>query len=129
MTYEYNGIEININFEKEESEKHIENDFQVLVNTGIDNIIKEKFIPWLLGEDFIDKDKEKVFEGIKVYDITYQYGRVIAKYSPTGEDNFFGQFELSFEAGNDYTTDMLEAVACGILVKDGKVYKGMNYDI
>lgn len=125
----YRNIDIVITDNKEESEKNIERDYKVLDEVGIDNIIKEKFIPWLLGEDFADRNHEQVFEGLKLYDISYCYGKIIDKYSPTGEENYFGQFEFSFESGNDYTKDIFEAVAMEIYVLDGKIVKVRGFDI
>ena len=125
----YKDLNIIIALNKEESEKHIEEDLKVLTEKGIDNIVKESFIPWLLGTDFQDKDKDKVFEGLKLYEIEYHYGKIIEKYSPTGEENYFGQFEFCYESGNDYTSDILEAVAMQIFVLDGKIVKVSGFDI
>ena len=60
---------------------------------------------------------------------TLEYGRIIARYSPTGEENYFGQFEFSFESGSAYTADMLEAVAMQVYVLDGKIVKVDGYDV
>ena len=122
-------INIGIESNEKDSLEHIAEDYEVIIKYGIEKYIMNEFIPWLKGTDFLNKDNQKIYEGLKLYEVTYYYGKICAQYSPTKEDGFFGQFELSFEAGNDYTTDMLEADACGILVKDGKVYKGVNYDI
>lgn len=125
----YKDLDIEITFNKEDSEKHIEEDYKVLMEIGIDNMIKEKFIPWLLGSNFKDKDKDKVFEGLKLYEINYHYDRIIDKYSPTEEENYFGQFEFCFESDDDYTKDILEAVAMQVYVLEGKVVKVSGYDI
>ena len=66
---------------------------------------------------------------IKLYSISYNYGRIVDEYSPTGKENYFGQFEFSFESSNDYTSDMLEAVAMEVYVLDGKVVKVSGYEI
>ena len=48
----YNGISIDIlEPDEEESKKHIEHDFAVLVRENIEKIIKERFIPWIKGKD------------------------------------------------------------------------------
>lgn len=125
----YRDIDVTITLKEDDSKKHIKEDFEVLEKIGIDNIIKEKFIPWLLGEEFLDRDKDKVFEGLSLYEIDYHYGKIIDKYSPTGEENYFGQFEFCFESGSDYTSDILEAVAMEIYVLDGNVVKVSGYDI
>lgn len=43
--------------------------------------------------------------------------------------NGLGQFEFSFESSNDYTSDMLEAVAMEVYVYDGRIVKVRGYDI
>ena len=125
----YNGIAVDIPFNEEESRKHIEEDFNVLTKTGIDSVIREQFIPWLKGDQYADRDDDKVFKGLKLYDISYTYGRIIARYSPTGEENRFGQFEFCFESADDYTSDMLEAVAMQVYVLNGQIVKVGGYDI
>lgn len=129
MVVKYKDIDIEIIQNEEESRKHIEVDFKVLLENGIDNLIKEKFIPWLLGSDFLDKDIDMVFDGLKIYEITYTYGRIVGEYSPTGEENYFGQFEFSFISDNDYTDEILDAAAMGIYVLDGKIVNVRSYDI
>lgn len=113
----------------EESKKHIVQDYEVLKQEGIENIIKKKFIPWLKGEEFLDRDDNEIFMGMEIYQISYIYSKIAAKYSPTGEENFFGQFEFSFVSSNDYTSDMLEAVAMEVYVYDGRIVKVRGYDI
>jgi hypothetical protein len=125
----YKDLDVIITFDKEESEKHIEADYNTLINEGIDKIIKEQFISWLLGEQFNDKDIDKVFEGMKAYEVSYHYGKIVANYSPTNEENYFGQFEFCFESCNDYTKDIFEAVAMQIYVLNGSVVKVSGYDI
>jgi hypothetical protein len=125
----WQGVAIDMPFDVEVSEAHVEEDFRVLEQTGIERIIRERFIPWLKGEEFTDRDDEKIFEGLQLYEITYTYGRIIARYSPTGEENYFGQFEFSFESGSAYTADMLEAVAMQVYVLDGKIVKVDGYDV
>ena len=125
----WQGIAVDMPFDVEVSEAHVEEDLGVLERYGIEQIIKERFIPWLKGEEFTDRDDEKIFEGLQLYEITYTYGRIIARYSPTGEENYFGQFEFSFESGSAYTADMLEAVAMQVYVLDGKIVKVDGYDV
>lgn len=125
----YKDIEIQITSEKEESQKHLEKDFNVLLKSGIDNIVKENFIPWITATDFKDKDHDKIFEGLKLFRIDYHYSKIIAKYSPTSEENYFGQFTFCFESGNEYTNDIIEAVAMEIYVLDDKIVNVDGYDI
>jgi len=127
---EYKGISIEIlQMDQEESQKHIEQDFEVLVRENIDHIIKEQFIPWLKGEDFLDRDDDLIFEGLSVYYICYTYGRIIAEYSPTGKEDYFGQFEFEMESSSDYTSDMLEAVTMQVYVLGDKIVKVDGYDV
>ena len=125
----FRDIPIEIQFNEEASKKHIEEDFAVLTKMGIDSVIRDRFIPWLKGDQFADRDDGQIFEGLKLYEISYNYGRIIAKYSPTRKDDFFGQFEFCFESGSDYTTDILEAVAMQVYVLKGEIVKVGGYDI
>lgn len=126
---EYKGINVKIQPDEKESKKHIDEDFSALVDEGIENIIKNKFIPWLKGESFKDRDDNKIMEGLELYEITYHYGRIIEKYSPINKEAFFGQFEFCFNSSSDYTKDVLEAVAMEVYVYEGKVVKVSGYDI
>ena len=108
---------------------HFYEDYNTILQEGIDKIIKEKFIPWLKGEDFNDKDDEKILEGLKVYYVMYRYNRIIAKYSPIEKEGYFGVFEFDFESSNDYVSDIFEAVAMEIYIYDNKIVKVDGYDI
>jgi hypothetical protein len=66
---------------------------------------------------------------MKAYEVSYHYGKIVANYSPTNEENYFGQFEFCFESCNDYTKDIFEAVAMQIYVLNGSVVKVSGYDI
>lgn len=125
----YKDIPIDIQFNEAESRQHVAQDFDVFKREGIDKIILGRFIPWLKGEDFADRDDRKIFDGLHLYEITYNYGRIVAKYSPTGKDQFFGQFEFCFDSASDYTADMLEAVAMEVFVLDGEIVKVSGYDV
>ena len=96
---------------------------------GVDRLIRERYIPWLKNEQFSDKEDGQIFDGLKMTNILYSYGRIIAKYSPTGMDDFFGQFEFDFESCSDYTADMLEAAAMQVYIKEGKIVRVSGYDI
>ena len=125
----YNGIEINIAANREESLKHVKEDYEVLTNQGIEKLIKEYFIPWLKTEDFKNLDDEEIYKGLKLYSISYQYDKHNDKHSPTGKEDFFGEFEFDFESGNEYTKNLLEASAFVLLVNNGQIFKGRNFDI
>ena len=125
----YRDNEIIISFNAEESREHIRDDFGVLMSEGIEKIIKERFIPWLKGDQFPDKDDALVYDGLHLTGILYHHGRIIARYSPTGTDDRFGQFEFTFDSCSAYTEDMLEAVAMQVYVHDGKIVKVSGYDV
>ncbi|MBP3870709.1 MAG: hypothetical protein J6E46_07010 [Faecalicoccus sp.] len=129
MELTYKDVPIEIEFDIEESQKHIEEDFNILCEADIETLIKEHFIPWLLNDQFKDRDPQKVFEGLRVFEIFYNYGKIIAKYSPTGEENYFSQFEFDFESSNEYTEDILEASAMKVYILNGKIVKVEGYDI
>ena len=61
--------------------------------------------------------------------VCYDYGRIIAEYSPTGKEDFFGHFEFEMESSNDYTSDMLEAVAMEVYVLGDEIVKVDGYDV
>ena len=111
----YRDIPIIITFDPEQSKAHIEDDYAVLNKEGIDQIILKKFVPWLKGDQYADRDDQKVFESISAY--------------ATGEDAYFGQFEFDFESSGEYTADMLEASAMQVYIKDGEIIKVSGYDI
>jgi hypothetical protein len=125
----YRDIPIIITFDLEQSKAHIEEDYAVLNKEGIDQIILKRFVPWLKGDQYAERDDQKVFESISVYAAEYHFGRIIAKYSPTGEDAYFGQFEFDFESSGEYTADMMEGSAMQVYVKDGMIVKVSGYDI
>ena len=125
----YKDIPVIITFEPELSKEHIEEDFTVLRKEGIDHIVLKRFVPWLKTDRYKDRDDLKIFESISVYAAEYHYGRIVAKYSPTGEDAYFGQFEFDFESSGEYTADMMESCAMQVYVKDGEIVKVSGYDI
>ena len=129
MTVTYQNIEIECPFDPKESEAHLEHDFHVLEEYGIDRLILERWIPWLKTEEFRDMDDRKIYEGLRLTSITYSFGRIIAKYSPTKQDDMFGQFEFDFESSNDYTADLLEACAMEVFVKGDEIVRVSGFEI
>lgn len=127
--YKFKDVNIVIQLNQKESVKHIESDFEVIKNTDFNKLMIEKFMPWFKGETYKDRDNLKIIEGLKLYEITYHYSKIVAEYSPTGEDGFFGQFEFCFESGNEYTEDMLDAVAMKVYTHDNEIVKVSGYDI
>ncbi|MDE6731622.1 MAG: hypothetical protein K2J77_01925 [Oscillospiraceae bacterium] len=120
--HKYNCVAVEVE-ETEESLSHIDEDFATLVKADIDNIIAEKFIPWLKCEEFADRDDKLVFEGLRVCSVTYYY------YSPSGEGGFFGRFEFDFVSSSDYTEDMLECVAMEVYIQNGEVVRVSGFEV
>ena len=56
----YRDIPVIITFDPEQSKAHIEDDYAVLNKEGIDQIILKKFVPWLKGDQYADRDDQKV---------------------------------------------------------------------
>ena len=127
--FKYNDLNIKFLFNIEESKNHIVNDLNVINSVGIDNIIYEKFIPWLKGEQFKGKDDEQIKNGLSLYEIHYHYGKICKEYSPTGNEDYFGQFSFSFESGSEYTDDIFEVVEMQIYVYNDEIVKVIGYDI
>lgn len=125
----YNGVEIVIGSNGEESLKHIKEDYEFLMQEGIEKYIKVNFITWLKGDEFKDLDDEKIYEGLKLTYISYGYNFICDKYSPTNKDDYFGEFTFAFESGNEYTENLLQASEFTLLINNGKIYYGRNYDI
>lgn len=125
----YNNIEIIISSNPEASLKHIKEDYEVLIKEGIEKFIKDNFITWLKGENFKDLDNDKIYDGLKLTNVSYSYDFICDKYSPTNKDDYFGKFEFSFESGNEYTKKLLQASEFELLINNGKIYYGSNYDI
>jgi hypothetical protein len=95
----------------EESKLHLEEDYARLTEIGIDKIIREMYLPWLKAEEFKDRDDEKILEGLKIDDITYEY------ISATGE----GRFDIFFISCSMETYDMLESDCMELTLKDGDI--------
>lgn len=125
----FNDINIEIGFNIEESKNHLLDDYKVLEKNNLEQLIKNQFIPMLKENDFIDRDNDKIYNGINIYAIDYKYGKIIDKYSPTGEENYFGQFEFCFESSNEYTSDMLESVCMEVYILNGKIVKVSSYTV
>ena len=58
----YKGIPIVITDNIEESKIHLEKDYAILNGVGIENIIREKFLPWFKIEEFKDRDDDRIIE-------------------------------------------------------------------
>ena len=127
--FKYNDLNIKISFNVEESKKHIVDDLNVINNEGVDKIISEKFIPWLKGEQFKDSDDEKIKAGLSLYEVQYHYDKICKEYSPTGKEDYFGQFSFYFESGSEYTDDIFEVVEMEVYVYNNEIVKVIGYDI
>lgn len=125
----YNNIEIIISSNSGESLKHIKEDYEVLIKEGLEKFIKNNFISWLKGDEFKDLDDDKIYEGLKLTNISYYYHRIIDKYSPTEKDDYFGEFAFDFESSNEYTERLLQTAEFSLLINNEKIYYGENYDI
>ncbi len=111
----YKGIPIAITDNIEESKIHLEKDYAILNGVGIENIIREKFLPWFKIEEFKDRDNDRIIEGLKIDDISYEYIGSIGT----------GSFEFQIVSCSNYTEDMLEAVCMELTVNDGNIeFKG-----
>ena len=126
---EYRNVAIEIEYDIDESKKHISEDYAILQKEGIDDIIKKYFIPWLKADTYKDKDDNLIYEGLEIYGITYRYGMIGARYSPNEKEEMIGQFDFFFRSGNEYTADMLESVAMQIYISDGKIVKVDGYEV
>lgn len=105
----YKGIKVHIFDNVEESRAHVKEDFDILEGE-IERVIRERFIPWIKSDAFADRDDEKIFEGLKLYEITYRH-----------TENY-GEFSFNFVSGNDYTKDIIEGgVGFDVKVSDDKV--------
>lgn len=125
----YNGIEIKIPMDFIESQKHIQEDFNVIKNTDMEKLIKEQYLPWFKGDDFKDADDEQIYNGLKITAIDYFYHRIVEEYSPTHETDYFGEFQFTLLSSSDYTKDMLDAVSMNILINKGKIVEVSGYNI
>lgn len=96
---------------------------------GIDNIIKKRFIPWFKTEEFMDRDNNLIYEGLKIYGIVYCYGMNDAKYSLSKIQKKAWQFTFFLESGNEYTSDMLESTAMEIYILNGEIVKVDGYEV
>ena len=56
----YRDIPVIITFDPEQSKAHIEDDYAVLNKEGIDQIILKKFVPWLKGDQYADREQVKM---------------------------------------------------------------------
>ena len=126
---QYKGLNVVVDDDDKASLEHVNYDFSVLEKEGIEKLIEKDFLTWLKGEEFKDRDDKKILEGLELYEITYYYGKIIEKYSPINKEGFFGQFEFCFSSSNEYTEDILEAVAMKVYIYEGKVVKVSGYDI
>ena len=126
---EYSGIPIEIESNIDESKEHLSEDWAVLQKEGIEEIIKNRFIPWFKTSEFSDRNNDLIYNGLKIYGIVYCYGLIDAKYSPSKIQEKAGQFTFFFESGNEYTADMLESTAMEIYVLNGEIVKVDGYEV
>ena len=125
----FRGVPVTIIFDIEAGQHHLAEDFAALEKAGIDNLIKTDFIAWLKGDNGTNISDETILAGLHLYGVNYQYGKIVAQYSPTGEEDNFGQFEFDFDCGNEECRDVFEAVAMQVYVHDGEIVKVSGFDI
>ena len=113
----------------DQKRKLVREDFRVLLDYGIDRLIRERFIPWLKGEQFPDREDDRILDGLRLTNIQYTANLRAGKYSPTGEKELVGEFSFLFESGDDYTADMLECVEMEVDVWDDQIWKVTGYDV
>ena len=113
----------------EESINNIEADYNTILNYGFDKIVKDKLVPWLKGNNYLDRDDNKVFEGLKVVCVSYRYQFICAKYSPTQRDDYFGEFQFDFKSASDYTNDMFECCCMHVYIKNNVIVKVCSVDV
>ena len=65
--YSYGEIPVEVEYNIDASMERLPYDFETLKKEGIDNIIKERFIPWLKTDEFRDRDGKLIFKGLKLY--------------------------------------------------------------
>ena len=127
--FEYEGVPVCIDYNIDESKEHLSQDYAVLQNESIENIIRSRFIPWFKSDEFQDRDDDMIYEGLKIYDITYRYGLIEARYSPSNIEEKAGEFIFFFEPGNDYISDMMESVAMQIYVLNSKIVRVDGFEV
>ena len=125
----FNGIEIEIGCNSEESLKNINEDYEVLKKEGLEKFIRADFIPWLKDDEFNDLDDDKIYKGLKLTEISYYYDFICDKYSPTNKGDYFGQFAFTFESSNRYTKNLLEVAEFVLLINNGKIYYDQSYEV
>ena len=58
---------------------------------------------------------------LNLYEITYDYHKIVDKYSPTGKTDYFGQFEFCFEGKTTEVKKICEASSMSLYINKGKV--------
>lgn len=125
----FKGVEVIISSNTLDSLKHVQEDFKVLENENYELLLKEKYLPWLKGNDFKEYDDDKIISGLEIKEVEYCYNSINEKYSPTGIADYFGEFVIYFSSCSDYTKDMLEYVAMKVYINNEKIVKISGYDV
>lgn len=123
------NIQIVTNKNYFDSKKHIYDDYMILENIGIENIIRDKFISSLMRKEFKEIDDNQFLIGLKIDSINYEYYRINYLFSPTKKTEFFGVFVFKYVSISDYTKDMLESVSMSIFVNNSNIVDVTKYDI
>ncbi len=104
----YNGTEIIFSSDFIKSKEHVQDDLKLLDDKTMDRIMREKFLPWL-KQNQPDMDDDKILEGLKLFGVSY-----------SARDSY-NKFTFSFESGDDYTKNLLQAADIEIIIRDGKI--------
>ena len=126
--YFYDNKKININSGNViENLTHISSDYNFLISINLEEIVKNKLIPWIIGDKSLDVDK--IYEGIKLDSINYSYSKIIEKYSPTKQTDYFGCFSVQFISDSEYTNKLLEVVEMQLYIKNNEIVDIKCYDV
>lgn len=117
-----NGI--NIGIKEEKYLKYLDKDFPIM-KSNVNKLIDNELIPWIKPTKELTFDKIK--NDLKLYCISYSYNHIIAKYSPTQKDDYFGEFDFSFESKEGYS--YIQAVEMKVYIKNNEILKVSCYDI
>ncbi len=123
------GINISLydNKVSEEMLKTLNANYNV-VNKEYKKYLNDDFIKWLKPENY-GANKDIVSKGLKITEIIYDFSHIIAKYSPTGKDDYFGRFDFMIEPTNSEAKKVFDVSTMELYCKDGKIVKCCCYDV
>ena len=122
------GVKVAVRDSSEDKLDQLEKDFKVL-KKEYKSYIDSKFIPWLKGSKYKDISDKELKNSIKLESIDYGYTHTIAKYSPTGKDDYFGEFELMYRPTNNAGKEVFDVASITLYIKGNKVVKATCTDV